>query len=46
VISVHGLGVLLYASCTSTEKRKRSTHGETGDTQLTGLIGFVSMTSW
>jgi hypothetical protein len=46
VISVHGLGVLLYAGRTSTEMRKRSTHGETWDMQLTGLIGFVSMTSW
>jgi hypothetical protein len=44
VIYVHGLGVLLYASWTSTETRKRSMNGETQGMQLTGLIGFVSMT--
>lgn len=42
MISVHGLGVLLYASW----MRKRSTNGETQGMQLTGLIGFVSMTGW
>jgi hypothetical protein len=30
VISVHGLGVLLYGSWTSTEMRKRSTNGDAG----------------
>ena len=48
MIFVHGPAVLLYTSWTSTEMAE--TLGERRDAacdmQLTGFIGFVSMTGW